>query len=477
MKSLQAAVHNLRHRKAGLVMMTAVMAVAVSVLQFGRMELPPAGGHLPRGANAHAGGPKLIAVAELPEMDGQMCEWSPASYTATQITATTQSRTQTALSDSASAAKRRPVRVIRDSYPAFSSVAVDAKNNEVVVTDENLFQILVYNRDAATPPPTSFSEPKRILGGSNTKIEFQCGLYIDPDSGDIYAVNNDTVDTLVIFSREQRGNVAPAAELRTPHGTFGVDVSEERKEMFLSLQHSNAIVVFDKNARNRDVPLRLLQGDKTGLADPHGIAVDTKRGVLYATNHGSFREFNRTTGDITQTGMYQGTFSTASTWPAERRIPGTGKTFPSSITAHDIVAQGNTPPLRVLSGTKTQLNWPTGLSVDSETGELYVANDMGDSILVFAPDATGDVAPLRVLKGALTGLRNPTGITLDRKNGELWVANFGNHTATAYKLGAAGNTPPLRTIRSGPADEPALMIGNPGAIAYDAKREQILVPN
>jgi hypothetical protein len=37
--------------------------------------------------------------------------------------------------------------------------------------------------------------------------------------------------------------------------------------------------------------------------------------------------------------------------------------------------------------------------------------------------------------------------------------------------------PPLRTIRSAPADKLALAIGNPGAVAYDSKRQEILVPN
>jgi DNA-binding beta-propeller fold protein YncE len=74
-------------------------------------------------------------------------------------------------------------------------------------------------------------------------------------------------------------------------------------------------------------------------------------------------------------------------------------------------------------------------------------------------------------------LKNPTGLTLDPVNGEFWVANFGNHTATVYKMGAAGNTAPLRSVRSGPVDEPALMIGNPGSVAYDTRRQQILVPN
>jgi hypothetical protein len=32
---------------------------------------------------------------------------------------------------------------------------------------------------------------------------------------------------------------------------------------------------------------------------------------------------------------------------------------------------------------KTQLNWPGGMSLDPDTGDLYVANDMGHSVIVF----------------------------------------------------------------------------------------------
>jgi len=123
------------------------------------------------------------------------------------------------------------------------------------------------------------------------------------------------------------------------------------------------------------------------------------------------------------------------------------------------------------------MNWPTGIAFDPTSNELFVANDMGDSILVFSASANGDVAPIRVIKGPQTLIKNPTGVYVDSKNDELWIANFGNHTATAYKLSAAGNTPPLRIIRSAPADQPTLSIGNPHPVAYDTKREELLVPN
>jgi 6-phosphogluconolactonase (cycloisomerase 2 family) len=117
------------------------------------------------------------------------------------------------------------------------------------------------------------------------------------------------------------------------------------------------------------------------------------------------------------------------------------------------------------------------LAFDADRRELFVANDMGPSILVFDADAVGNATPKRVLKGPGTGLAHPTSVSLDPKNGELWVANFGGHSATAYPIGAAGDAAPLRTIRSAPESAPSLMIGNPGALTYDSKREEILVPN
>jgi DNA-binding beta-propeller fold protein YncE len=123
------------------------------------------------------------------------------------------------------------------------------------------------------------------------------------------------------------------------------------------------------------------------------------------------------------------------------------------------------------------MDWPTGLTLDTERNELFVANDGGSSILVFDASANGDVTPLRVIAGPKSLVSNPTGIYLDKKNEELWVANFGNHTSAVYKSTANGNTPPLRVIRSAKASDGVPGMGNPHPIAYDTKREQILVPN
>jgi DNA-binding beta-propeller fold protein YncE len=115
--------------------------------------------------------------------------------------------------------------------------------------------------------------------------------------------------------------------------------------------------------------------------------------------------------------------------------------------------------------------------VDPDRGELYVANDVGQSILVFRSADKGDVAPSRVLKGSQTGLSYPVGVFVDTKNQELWVANLGNSSATVYPLAAAGNAAPVRTIRSAPRGKVSLRFGKTQAVVYDSKRDELLVPN
>src|SRR5712691_6585080 len=86
----------------------------------------------------------------------------------------------------AEVANRKPLRIIRDRYALFSAVAVDAERNEVVLQDENQFRSLVYDRTTNTPPTAALSEPKRLIGGPQTHLELNCGVYIDPKTGNIF---------------------------------------------------------------------------------------------------------------------------------------------------------------------------------------------------------------------------------------------------------------------------------------------------
>jgi DNA-binding beta-propeller fold protein YncE len=371
-----------------------------------------------------------------------------------------------------------PLRSIKDAYPSFASVAVDPVRDEVVFTDESLFQVLVYDRLEDALAGAEASQPKRSIAGERTNIEFQSGAYVDPETGEIYAVNNDTRDTTVIFPPGANGDVLPSRGIVTPHGAFGIAVAEAHDEILITIQHDAAIVAYEKTAGGDDSPIRLLQGSRTRLADPHGIAYDPKDDVIFVANFGSRHDVSPDLEPRTGVGS-TGNEEGKTNWPLGREwaISGSGTIGGPSISVYRRTASGDEPPLRVIEGPATQFDWPTGLAFDPKRRELFVANDMGPSILVFDAAAEGDVAPKRVLKGPRTSLANPTGVAVDTKNRELWVANFGGHSATVYDLTAEGDTPPLRTIRNAPQGTPSLMIGNPGAVTYDTTRKEILVPN
>ena len=320
------------------------------------------------------------------------------------------------------ASSDRLLRTIVDTHPTYSAIAVDVNSNDVILQDNNRWSYRVFNRLDNTAPGEELTPPKRLVQGNKTSLQFNNGLYVDPNNGDIYSVESDTGDKMVVFPREADGNVEPKRILATPHRVYNIAVDEGRSELFVTVEYPPEIVVYPKGANGKQEPLRKIRGDATGLD---------------------------------------------------------GRFYPPAIKVYPLNAAEDTPPLRVITGDKTQLNWPAAMKLNPDTGDLYVANDIGQSVLVFksAAMAQGNVAPVRVLKGDKTRLRNPTGLFLDRKNQELWVSNLGNASATAYPLMAAGNVAPLRIIRSAPEGKRSLNFGRTAAVAYDPKREQLLVPN
>jgi hypothetical protein len=345
---------------------------------------------------------------------------------------------------------RPPVRDILDTAPIYSSVGVDVEHNEVFLQDSNTWSIRVFSRmDNAKPgaPPT---EPRRVISGPKSDVQFNSCVYIDPASGDVYSVENDIGDTIVVFEHDATGDPEPKNKLKVTHRAFAMALDNENQELFLSVQYPPQVAVYRKGASGDEKPKRLLIGDNTRLSDAHGLAIDTKNKLLFVNNWGNISDY---------------------------RVPGSGRFEAPSITVYPLNADGDARPLRVIQGPKTQLDWPGAMSVNPDTGELYVANDMGQSIVVFRGQDGGDVAPTRVIKGAKTGISYPTGVFVDAKNKEVWVSNLGNSSATVYPVMASGDVAPSRIIRSAEENKASLRFGKTQALVYDPIREEILVPN
>jgi DNA-binding beta-propeller fold protein YncE len=350
-----------------------------------------------------------------------------------------------------------PARSVSDAYASLHSVAVDPDTNQVVVSDSNRGAIFFYDRGAGGNS-AQMATPERVIRGPRTGMMFVAGISLDTADREVFAVNNDIGDRMEVFPYDVEGNTKPKRVLSVPHGAWGVAFNPKRNEVAVSIEHPNTVVVYRREASGSEAPLRVLRGPETELADPHGIVIDPGHNEMLVANHGNWAPLTREEEEA-QGGLKGGHFA----------LP--------SVNTYAIEAKGEDKPTRKIQGPQTQLNWPMGIGLDAMHDEIAIANYGTNSILVFRRDASGNAVPLRVIKGERTGVLGPMGVAIDVKNDELWVTNYRDHTAVVFARTANGNVAPKRVLRNAPAGTPAVGFGNPGAIAYDSKRGQILVPN
>ena len=350
-----------------------------------------------------------------------------------------------------------PTRVVRDPWPTFHSVAVDTENNRVFMSDSNRHALWSYDRTAGSATSKDAVEPLTGIRGPHTGMMFVANVEVDPEKREIYSVDNDIGDRLMTYPYDGNGNIKPIRSLHVPHQAWGIALNKKRGEVAISVESSRMIVVYKLGAKDDDKPIRTLRGGKTGLGDPHGVKFDEVNDELVVANHGNISG-RGARGD------------------ASARTQG-GRFEEPSVTFYRADAGGDTEPVRKVQGSKSELNWPMGVSIDTKNGEVAVASSGNNSILVFSRTSSGNVAPARMIRGAKTGLNGPMGVAVDAKNDEIWVTNYGDHTALVFARTASGDVAPKRILRNAPAGAPTSGFGNPGAVAYDPKREEILVPN
>jgi hypothetical protein len=146
-----------------------------------------------------------------------------------------------------------------------------------------------------------------------------------------------------------------------------------------------------------------------------------------------------------------------------------GNSGNNSITVYRHEASGNAPPLYVIAGSRTELVSPIALSEDAQ-GNLYVANP--NSVLVFAHGAHGNVAPLRMLAGPDTGLANIEAITVDQNTGKIFVSE-----AVSGKGSRLLRFPPNATGNEAPFAASSVSPGESYELASDSTGENVIEAN
>jgi DNA-binding beta-propeller fold protein YncE len=361
-----------------------------------------------------------------------------------------------------------PIRVVSDPYPTLHSVVVDSERNKVFMSDPNRHALWSYDRLAASRGREQV-EPLTGIRGPATGMMFIAAVTIDREAQEIYTVDNDIGDRMMVFPYDGAGNLKPKRVLDVPHQAWGLSISDERNELAVTVESSRQIVIYRKTAEGHEQPLRTIRGPKTRLGDPHGVFLDGKNNEIVVANHGNQGGREPTPGDAPA--------RQRGTRVAEPQAVVGGHFDEPSLTVYSADSKGDAPPIRQIQGPRTGLNWPMAIDVDRNRNEIAVANNGDSSIRIFRRTDSGDVAPVRIIKGPRTGIVGPMGVAYDLKNEEIWVANYGDHTALVFPIIATGNVAPKRILRNAPAGSPTVGFGNPGAVAYDSKRDEILVPN
>jgi DNA-binding beta-propeller fold protein YncE len=215
-----------------------------------------------------------------------------------------------------------PVRVIQGVKTRLirpQTIAVDPVHGEILVGDTTARTVFVFDRLA-----NGDVAPKRAIYGDKTKLLDIVGVAVDPVRNVIVASSRSAKTIgLITFNRTDTGNVEPRTVISGPHTGLGhfrqVAVDPNTGRIFLAQQSMREkqleayrgdtprseeerkqaeeastgrtgpgfIGVWDLSD-NGDVPPRaIIQGPASRLLSPGGVALNPKRGEVYAVDGGS----------------------------------------------------------------------------------------------------------------------------------------------------------------------------------------------
>jgi hypothetical protein len=159
-----------------------------------------------------------------------------------------------------------------------------------------------------------------------------------------------------VFSYDANGDSKPLRSLTVPHQSWGLSLDVEHNELAVTSQQYQGISIYGSEDSGVVRPKRTIRGMNTQLEDPHGVFLDDAKDEVFAANHGNWTEMRSYAGD-------------------EPAFPGKyipGRFEPSSIRVYKASVTGDVPPIRSIQGTRTQLAWPMGITVDKPRNELLI---------------------------------------------------------------------------------------------------------
>jgi sugar lactone lactonase YvrE len=318
------------------------------------------------------------------------------------------------------------------------ALAVDPAGNMYIADPEqNTIEMFPAGANGTMKPASKFDGDTGIIAPTGVALDAQGKIYVANDG---VATGHSESDNVTVYPAGSNANVPPTGGFSNFSSPQAIAVGSDGTTYVANgTGTSQGSISILPPSLDGKAKVRMIVA---GLDDPSGLAADHD-GNLYVVNSGN-----------------------------------------QSITVYGPNADGETPPIRTISGEKTKLNSPVGIAIDT-AGKIYVTNDGGispdgaDSITIYARGSSGNIAPVTTIAGPNTQLKLPQGIAAD-SDGKIYVANDGNledraedaeryddrpradpaDSITVYAPGSNGNVAPIARING-----PLTGLGHPMGIA------------
>lgn len=274
--------------------------------------------------------------------------------------------------------------------------------------------------------------PAGLLGGAATGLQSSNDAFFETTERTLY-IADFFGQSIRIFSEFAAGDTAPVRAITSPLMGQPRSLVVLRQFNELIVLNSAGLVTVPANANGNVAAVRAIFGatsqvdNAAGLlylpgsdellvgdyAEPVSGTFNAEVLVFPRTTNGSVAPTRFIRGDLTQLGSF--TVDLEMNLKAnELYVLTDGPTSgdPWRLVTFALNADGNVAPLRSISGSNTQIVAAGGMTYDSKSDQLIVANKAYNAfpdypqLLVFPRTANGNVAPVKSIGGSNSGLAN-----------------------------------------------------------------------
>ena len=302
-------------------------------------------------------------------------------------------------------------------------------------------------------PLNAVSDPRTVISGPKSEVDFVCGVAVDPIHRELYGANNDTDSAVMAFKYGTNGEVPPARKIETAAtGTWGVALDLKNDEVAVTVEHINRVEVYRREAVGDEKPLRIIQGPHVKFGG-NRLDVDPVHNEIFLPEGSRIRVYPRDgNGDVAPIRTIEGpdtllkNAESVVVDPINNIIAVGFNKQPydedtGSILIFDRTANGNVKPKMTIEGPR-KLGGPFAIYppkqlifATNQTASEGMAGD--DSYLgVWSYEKSSDGPPLWTIGGPNGIFQMPRGVALDVKNKNIFATDKRLNSVLTFQLSA-----------------------------------------